>query len=1627
VNASKLVGVIFSPRGAILATPGPMPAGSAGAATALASAVRVGGRFPLLGRRPGLGRSGAPSSNRLRATLAVLALVLTAFAATAASASAAPTLGAKMEGVSNVSYTSAHVTGHVSTPGSANAFFGTTVTFQYSTDQVHWTPGPVENFTLSAEERFVQGDITGLKGGTTYYVRISVFTYPNEAFSPAPYLSFTTLPVEPPTVSLINDASEVFSRSATATGKVKRPANSESAFNVTACRFEYVTDAQFTATNFQGAATQGCEFFTAITAPGGEEEVSAELQGLSPSTTYHLRLAAENAAPTATTKEATHTFTTSPLPAKPSIVSIEDAVVLPPFNAKFKGVIERPAGGDPALNVTCRFEYITDAKFKENEAHSLPGFEGATQERCIAPNPLENPIETAGPTTVTAEPTVLVPSTTYHLRLVAENFGGTTSKEAAHTFTSVPAEKPIITINPVVSGAYTTAKVSGTLEAPPGHTGRGLEFVLLEISTDGVHWEAAVGGIEGSQVGVIPVEHEFTNLHPSTTYFFRISAYYYYGFGNQEVEERGEMGRSPEPNPSVTTLPVPAPTVNFAPVSGVTSNSAHFTATIETNAPPGPLTQHGKEAFKTEWHFECTPECPATPALSGVIEGEESIHHISVDAIRLETNTFYEEVKLVASNAVHTVTSPAQTFQTPLILPTVKASAGGSAGEGSYNVGGIVTPFNSKISNCHFEYGPTTEYVYSAPCTPDPVGRNEIQKIYIGGLEGQFKLVFRGQTTEDINQSAPAAVVESELKALSAIGPEGVTEVEIEGGFFATGYIIHFSGPLSSQNVGLLRSVPGTIPLHNEPGGATLPEATGPALTIIEGGNNAPVLVEAHLTGLTPGATYHYKLVATNVLGTVSSGDNTFVPPLAANEAACPNEKQREENSSTRLPECRAYELVTSAPKGGFSASLYQSAENESVAYQSIAGNIEGSGQGFLFNLYVAQRTDGGWETLRNLNGPRGSLFAPPFDILGAQLGQYSPDLRSSIWKASKPGTAATMYLREPNGEFAQMNNPPAHEGGLGLYISASPDLSHTYWYGQEYANELPAWAPGVGQGIYEFVGTGNTGIPRRIDLDNAGNALSECSSGSFIEGATTFDTANTDGKTVFFTIKACEGHPAELFARVDASKTYFISESQCTRTASDPGGACNAPAEGVYWYNGESSYGTPIGESVSATPDGSHFAFTTTQQLVNGDTNQSADLYLYDLPTASNPSPSLIDVSGSGPNAQVEQLIRVSDDGNTIYFVAKGVLASNHDAFDEPPHDGDKNVYVWHRDASDPEGQTKFIGKLTANSGISGELTPGDGRYLAFRTTSQLLPTDTDNAADIYRYDDVTGELVRVSVDAAGTGGNEDNLSVDEFPRQASGPTLSKIVPGGQHPAMSDNGAEIVFTTSEALSADDGNGAPDVYIWKDGHTSLISTGSVGGGANSAFIDGTGKDIYFSSGQQLTPNDTDSVGDVYDAREKGGFSFVRHEACTGEACQPSQSGRNSVATPGSQQSKARGNYQRATVSVKALSSSQLAKLVAGGKIGLGVKVSGGGKISVKGTTLIHGKQLAVIAASSRAVQAGLVTLPISLSKSGQAQLRSKGSLEVNLSVAFADSEPASSVLKLKMAEPGRKHSKKGNG
>jgi predicted heme/steroid binding protein len=1653
--------------------------------------------FATRGIASGSKGSGAPTSRRLRATLAVLALAIAACALTAAPALAAPpTVTTPV--VSDISYTSVQVEGKVTTDGSG--LFGfTNYVFEYCasgldcTENTNWIEGFSSSFKGAATNQSVEGPINGLKGGTKYFVRLSaynaIFGTPEIATSPQPNPSFTTLTADPPSVEATDNASEVkytevkvtgkvnrpnksddltcnfeyitdaayatnpvgerfagatpvpcepspvkavgsskveakltglkpatiyhlrlavsnanaadakeapatfttltvdsptivtvdnasavFSASASASGKVKRLANEDPAFDVSACRFEYVTAADFTATGFAGATAVPCDQGTPFTTPGGETNVTAALTGLSPATTYHLRLAAEDAASAAATKEAAATFTTAPKVAQPTVVATGEATNVSKRSAEATGKVERPAGADPALNVSCRFEYVTDQQFTEH------GFENAGQAPCLGPNEVQSltiaatagqfrltyggqttadlafnatagevqgalrnmgvevlvgggPGNGAGSTpyritfvgglaekdvdqivatdgatplagaanvtTLTTGATAfeslngppanqakdirvelsgLEPDTTYHLRLAAENGGGTVIKDAPSTFTTVAIIHPSFKINTPEAG-YTSAHVSG--EVDPGNQG---DVWILEyaIDPDSEGWpgNAQNGGQLVNAGPPEPVSQVFTGLKAGTTYKVRFNSFDY-----EEFLQRTSEPPYTEFTTKGTSTP---PSASLGSVTGVTANGAHFSGTVDTHAPAEALDSEGKTAYKTDWHFECTPECPAQPGISGTLQAEEGSQPVSLDVIRLLPNVFYEVKLIVHNDALGTFESNVQTFQTPLVPADVKPSPGGSDGKGGYTLEGIVNSNNSKVSDCHFEYGTTATYpnTYQVPCLPSPSGPDEVQQVSIDATEGQFKLSFRGQSTTDLPYNATPAAVQSALRALPAVGPSGLSVGGSPGA-----YAVTFGGKLAGSNIEQLKAGDGTTPLGGGSGASVS--------TTTEGGKNSPVSVEARLEGLTVGATYHFRIFATNAAGTASSPDRTFVPTLAPPSPGCANEVLRKESDSLPLPECRAYELVTAgieAEREGNSTNFYDFAPGgDTVAYKTGASNIANSGMGSVAgalgsNLYAARRTATGWETIPNLNGPPGtSPFSPPESIeYAAESGRthYAADYLSSIWALHTKEDSGNLayvrpYLRKPDGSFHRIGNlVPYGLSTADAFAGASTDLSHVVY------NAYSGLTPDPHSGhVVEYVGTGND-EPSQVDLNNSGNQIGSCDGSYGGGGHQVYALANAvsaDGSTIVFSVNGgCGGaNPAanEVWARIDGTTSYDVSASQCTRAAADPGGACNAPADATF---------------AAATPDGSRVFFTTAQQLVNGDTDQTNDLYACDLPAApqapagkANPCAALTEVSGVATEARVESVLNTSEDGSTAYFFSPAVLAANKDAFGDPALPGDHNLYVWRQDATHSDGQTVFVGRTGA---VQDAQSGSDGRYLVLSTSGSLVETDTDSALDVYRYDAVTGEMTRISTGISGAGGNAEGLDA-AIPAIVHNQETSGF---NLRPAVSAAGDRIVFTTKEGLSPLDGNGASDVYLWSSGHVYLISGGSVGAGGTHPAIDNSGRDIYFTS----------EDGDVYDARTGGGFPSPPGKCSGDESCQPPASGPPAFKAPGSAQQSA---------------------------------------------------------------------------------------------------------------------------
>jgi predicted heme/steroid binding protein len=358
------------------------------------------------------------------------------------------------------------------------------------------------------------------------------------------------------------------------------------------------------------------------------------------------------------------------------------------------------------------------------------------------------------------------------------------------------------------------------------------------------------------------------------------------------------------------------------------------------------------------------------------------------------------------------------------------------------------------------------------------------------------------------------------------------------------------------------------------------------------------------------------------------------------------------------------------------------------------------------------------------------------------------------------------------------------------------------------------------------------------------------------------------------------------------------------------------------------------------------------------------------------------------------------------VYFLAGGVLADNEDALGNTAVEGDHNLYVWRRDAAHPEGQTKFIARL-----LSSEVQiqqSENGRYMVLVTATPVVPTDTDNSRDVFRYDADTGQLIRVSVNTSGIGGNDDN-------RDASIAQASPAHPPEAHhinTAITKNGEMIAFSTPEQLSRQDGNELSDVYLWSSGKVYMITSGGLNGGGREARLTGSGRDLFFQTPEALTQADPDLAVDVYDARIDGGFPFKPAPTCTGEGCLGAASG-GPQGPPPETNGGGSGNVGEVSITLSSMSKAERKAFAASGRATLRLNASAPGQLELKGSAKLGRKRGQVLAASLYVEKPGDVAVPVTLTKKARKQLRRKGALTIALTIEFGGAKPKTSNLVLK--------------
>ena len=532
--------------------------------------------------------------------------------------------------VTKVFSTSAHVTGDLGSPDGMTLW-----RFDVSTDGVNWS---VPDGGYTGEEVFasktVEADLKNLAPETQYFVRFAVVDFGNgqvETISAEPNPSFTTtlaVTPTPPSVLATDNATGVDVTSAEVSGEVKRAAGEDPLFDAD-CRFEYVTDAQFNATGFDGAAQTACKP-NPVSTPGASS-VEAILLDLSAETTYHLRLTASNSGGS-DSKEAASTFTTGSATAP--ALAVDPPAEVKYTEAQISGSID-PEGGNTdvrqgTLPILWQLQYRLASEPGNWQQGASGTIEGAEAESSGTPiNVPASPAQLTG----------LAASSEYKFRLLA-TYAGLDAISSEGSFTTDFVAKPVLTVEPASSVTDTSAHFEGTVEAggddPAFNSNCIFDYVTeaqYAAAAPGEEFAAAqltlcdVNPVTGT--GETDVSANVSGLLPGTTYHLRLRSS---NAGGESVTE------APTFTTSITT---------YASAVGASS------ATLNARLNPGgvPTTFHFEYLTLAEYEAngETFAGAKATPESSSIGQ-DDTAHAVLAEVTGLQSATAYR-FRVVVSNS----------------------------------------------------------------------------------------------------------------------------------------------------------------------------------------------------------------------------------------------------------------------------------------------------------------------------------------------------------------------------------------------------------------------------------------------------------------------------------------------------------------------------------------------------------------------------------------------------------------------------------------------------------------------------------------------------------------------------------------------------------------------------------------------------------------------------------------------------------------------------------------------------------------------------------------------------------------------------------------------------------------
>ncbi len=616
--------------------------------------------------------------------------------------------------------------------------------------------------------------------------------------------------------------------------------------------------------------------------------------------------------------------------------------------------------------------------------------------------------------------------------------------------------------------------------------------------------------------------------------------------------------------------------------------------------------------------------------------------------------------------------------------------------------------------------------------------------------------------------------------------------------------------------------------------------------------------------------------------------------PGTASAETCPNEQIRAEQGSERLPDCRAYELVTPMIKGDNSSigavdgTPYGFPDGNHVYYKSLLpmpGALTGSEENAL-----SERTAAGWITVAlappdgkgepanpYIGGFGGASFETAFtsdfseafinsgfdfDPLDQDEGQ--PD----AYRLNIPSQSWSLAALPESGPLTESNKAEAD----GTFIAGiSENGSHVLFESRDQLSVAPGTPTGLhgANMLYDRTGghTYAVGVLPDGSLSTCDIELGDGGNDALTQGtAFNYSAVSPDGtNVVFMTYEAKVACPDRgVYLRENDTTTVQLTGGYYMGRSSDGSKVFTAAMTAGEYANGLYEYDIATGDTTTISPEGWFIASSAdgarVYYLISGGVN--AGLYLWEDGTAK-----LIPNAGEGFASETKAAERP--------FSALTSMPWEYNVAVATP-DGSKLLFL---DTASLTGYNNYGPHCDPNF--------GGPAY----------------CSEAYVYNAETGSTTCVSCNPTGappSGVVQGNSTKRGETSLMDGSTLDTLLPPFSEGEISPDGSRVFFETMDALVPQDTNGVSDVYEWENGRIYLISSGQGTFGSSFSGASSNGDDVFITSVDHLAPQDIENSTEIYDARVDGGFPYTPFSSgCNSGQCQGPQTPAPAFGAPAS--------------------------------------------------------------------------------------------------------------------------------